>query len=196
MTAAQLRRRFIARFTSAESTGAMDPKTIDPHRWDEMLEDVAEIRNQSPAKLVRIDHRSSMAIDELRARVRLYVRILGTRLVVVDYLQLVRGPGKELRLQVAAVVEGLRRLAKDEGIGVIALSQLSRSDHELPTLARLKETGEIENAAHTVLLIHRPVSALGIQTGADQIIIAKQGRGATGAINVSLDLRHMQFVER
>jgi replicative DNA helicase len=110
----------------------------------------------SPCLYVETRHNR---IAEIAAHARRMQRQHGIVLVVVDYLQLIsREPGEESRrLGIDATVNALKRLAKDSGLSVMLLSQLSRSPtNEPPTMSRLKESGGIEEAADMILLLHRP----------------------------------------
>lgn len=83
----------------------------------------------------------------------------GYQVILVDYLQLIRAEGRDLREQVTAVSMGLHTLAQKHGICVIALSQLSRPDKEggkpkRPTMSSLRESGQLEQDADAVLLLY------------------------------------------
>ena len=109
-------------------------------------------------------------------------------------------PGKELREQVSAASNALRRIPKSEGVPVVALSQLSRprdrNENGRPSMVDLKESGAIEAHAHVVLLLYRPKNEQGEWTGEDEIIIAKQREGLVGWEPVVLDSKRLRFVER
>jgi replicative DNA helicase len=113
----------------------------------------------------------------------------------VDFLQLLKVPGKDRREAVSAAADGLRELAKQEHVAVVALSQLSRPKdlNEIPSMLSLKESGDIEAAAHTVLLLYQPVDDSKALTGKDEIIIGKQREGPTGTIPVLFDKRKLIF---
>jgi replicative DNA helicase len=97
----------------------------------------------------------------LRARARRLKREHGLGLVVVDYLQLMQVPGnKENRAtEIAEISRGLKVLAKELAVPVIALSQLNRSveqrEHKKPVMSDLRESGSIEQDADMILLIYR-----------------------------------------
>ena len=139
-----------------------------------------------------------MNATELAAVAKLHIRRHGVKLIVVDYLQIIDGPEREIRTRVGQVSNVLRALAKSEQVSVVALSQLRRpsDENELPTMFHLKESGDIEAHAHTVLLIHRPKGAQHEWTGEDVIIVAKQREGLVGSEPVRLDSNKLAFVER
>ena len=139
-----------------------------------------------------------MSADEMCTTAKFYIRRHGVRLVVVDYLQIINAGGQDIRARVGASSNALRSLAKAEGIGVVALSQLRRPADEAdrPTMFALKESGDIEAHAHTVLLLYRPKDESGQWSGRDEVIIAKQREGVVGTELVTLDSRILWFVPR
>jgi replicative DNA helicase len=145
-----------------------------------------------------VDDSASLTLQELTSRARLSVRRNGVKLVVVDYLRLVRSKGRDLREKVGNVADGLRQLAKNENICVVLLSQLARPGdiNERPTMLSLKESGDIEAHANIVLLLYMPVDNKNEPTGEDEIIIGKSREGPLGAIPVWLHKSRLQFVPR
>jgi replicative DNA helicase len=122
--------------------------------------------------------------------------------VVVDYLQLMTGRGRfeNRTLELAAISRGLKGLAKELNVPVLALSQLSRapearSDHR-PLLSDLRESGALEQDADVVLMIFRPEMYPDVkeeERGTAEIIIAKQRNGPTGSINLAFLREHTRF---
>jgi replicative DNA helicase len=114
----------------------------------------------SEAKIF-IDETPALTPTELRARARRVKREHGLSLVVVDYLQLMQVPGtKENRAtEIAEISRGLKVLAKELAVPVIALSQLNRAveqrEHKKPVMSDLRESGAIEQDADMILLIYR-----------------------------------------
>jgi replicative DNA helicase len=114
----------------------------------------------SEAKIF-IDETPALTPTDLRARARRLKREHGLGLVVVDYLQLMQVPGnKENRAtEIAEISRGLKVLAKELAVPVIALSQLNRSveqrEHKKPVMSDLRESGAIEQDADMILLIYR-----------------------------------------
>lgn len=137
-----------------------------------------------------IDDTSSLSIGDLVARARVLVRQHDVRMFVVDYLQLLAGRSKERRIAVTEVSNGLRDLAKSEGVAVVALSQLGRpvtkERFPRPNRFHLKESGDIENDAHLILLIYR-------QEDGTDIIVDKQRSGPTGDVPVYYDGDSMSY---
>ena len=148
---------------------------------------------------IYFDETAGLALSALRARARLMVRKHGCQLIFVDFLQLVEAEGDSRRERVAAVARGLKNLAKELQIGVVVASQLARPQRgtaQLPTMLDLKESGDIEAAADTILLIHRPyvLSHKEADRAKNQIIIGKQRNGPIGNIPVVFDEAHTRFL--
>jgi replicative DNA helicase len=117
------------------------------------------------------------------------------KLIVVDYLQLVRADARDVRERVSRVADALRQLAKAEQIPVVLLSQLRRPQNvnDPPTIVDLKESGDIEAHAHVVLLIHAPVAPDGKSMGEDVIIVAKNRNGTRGPVPVTFSPHKLRF---
>lgn len=127
-------------------------------------EELTEIKHAFDAirKLpIYIDDTSRSTITQLRSKaVQLHAE-KKLALVIIDYLQLVRGMGRDNRAQeVGDVSAGIRAIAKDLGVPIVALAQLSRDVEKEkgrePRLSDLRESGQIEADADAVLLMHRP----------------------------------------
>jgi len=142
---------------------------------------------------ILIDDSTPLTALELRARAR---RIRGDQgrldLVVVDYLQLMKGHSRiENRQQeISEISRSLKGLAKELRVPVLALSQLSRKIEDRPggrpQLADLRESGAIEQDADVVVFIHRPIREGSdfIRGGEVELIIGKQRNGPTGKAEV------------
>ncbi len=144
---------------------------------------------------------SAITIEKLTARARLAVRRDGVRLIVVDYAQIVSATGRDERLRVAAVSRGLTRLAKDENVPVIVLSQLARGDranpNRRPAMSDLRESSQLENDAHVVILLHREWDEANGRLSDDaELIVAKQRSGETGVLPVTFNRRSLLFEKR
>ena len=155
-----------------------------------------------------IDDSASISLAEMRAKARrLKQNSGGLDLVMIDYLQLMSaaqaGPGRkgfENRVQeVSAISRGLKAMAKELHVPVIALSQLSRSnekrDDKRPMLSDLRESGSIEQDADLVAFIHRESyydrseELTESDRAKSELILAKQRNGPTGTV-------HLNFVSR
>jgi replicative DNA helicase len=132
------------------------------------------------------------------ARAKLAIRRYGVKLIVVDYLRLAEVSGRELRERVGEAANTLRKLAKQENVAVVGLSQLKRPENinDRPSMIDLKESGDIEAHAHTVLLLYQPQDNKGEFTREDEIIIGKQRNGPLGSEPVRFNKDLLQFEPR
>ncbi|ABM94161.1 replicative DNA helicase [Methylibium petroleiphilum] len=148
----------------------------------------------SDAPLV-IDDTPSLSVNELIARANKRADAMGRLgLVVVDYMQLMAGgltSNIETRAgQVGEISRGLKRLARELGCPVVALSQLGRSpasrSDKRPTLADLRDSGAIECDADVIVLLYRDdyTRAASMCTGLTEIIVGKQRNGPTGTVRL------------
>jgi replicative DNA helicase len=99
-------------------------------------------------------------IASLKTSIRLWVRQHGLKAIYIDYLQKIKAPGMQRHLQIAEISGGLKELAKELDIPIIALAQLSRKiedrSQRLPMMSDLRESGDIEQDADVVLSLYRP----------------------------------------
>jgi replicative DNA helicase len=147
-----------------------------------------------------LDETSGITIHQLRARARRWVSQLGVKLIIVDYLQLVRAPSKrgdfQRQVEVSDVSAGIKGLAKELNVPVIVLAQLNRDTEKrknrVPQLSDLRESGSIEQDADKVILLHRPeldvddetsAADAGIQ-GMVDVIVAKNRNGPCGTLRM------------
>ncbi len=139
-----------------------------------------------------VDDTPGVSILELRAKARRLKAKHDIGLVVVDYLQLMDAPSSESRQQEISVISrGLKGLARELSIPVIALSQLSRAaerrDSFRPRLSDLRESGAIEQDADVVLMLFREeyYNPTEENKGIAEVIIAKQRNGPTGTVKLA-----------
>ena len=166
-----------------------------------------------------IDETPAITISSLSNRARRIKRLFGLNLIVVDYIQLMRPSGQknEGRVQeISEITQGLKALAKELNVPVLALSQLSRAveqrDDKIPQLADLRESGSIEQDADVVMFVYREeyylerkepkvgsVEHAEWQTkmndilGLAEIIIGKQRHGPTGNVHVEFEKMYTKF---
>lgn len=140
-----------------------------------------------------IDDRSDMSLAQIRAHLRALTRTHGhVGPVIIDYLGLIRpptgAPRDDRRVQVDAIARGLKLLARGLDVPVIALAQINRGPEgridKTPQMSDLRESGEIENAADTVLLLHRDLSGDGDPSEL-HIGIPKNRHGAVGRLELT-----------
>src|SRR6266567_6409595 len=157
---------------------------------------------------VWIDDTPGMTLLEMRSKARRLKAESGIGLVVVDYLQLMQGPmNSESRQQeVSQISRGLKALAKELGIPVVALSQLSRApeqrtgDNKRPQLSDLRESGAIEQDADLIMFLYRqefydgPTDKDGNSLeGKAEVIVGKQRNGPTGIVNLFFQKQFTRF---
>jgi len=176
---------------------------VDSHKmrtgslWRDDMQKVVRAMEQLAHAPIFIDDTPGIALSEMRAKARRLQQSQGKLdLIIVDYLQLMAGGSRryENRTQeVSAISRGLKGLAKEMKVPVVALSQLSRApesrggDHR-PQLADLRESGSIEQDADVVAFIFREEVYKPDEPeleGRAEIIIAKQRNGPTGRINLA-----------
>lgn len=158
MSAEQLASRVIAEQTKISSDSIRKGNLTD-EEYTRLFNTAKELQSLP----LYIDHTGAIPISTLTARARRLKRQYGLGLIVVDYLQLVRASssgGVENRVQeISIITQGLKALAKELEVPVLALSQLSRQvenrDDKRPQLADLRESGSIEQDADIVMFVYR-----------------------------------------
>lgn len=134
---------------------------------------------------IYIKDKSDMGIGYMRAVARSWVHHKGVKAILVDYLQLIKGNAKSPRERVADASVGLKQMAKELNVPVIAAAQINRGSEQEerpPKLSDLKESGQIEQDADVCLLLHPDQ-----ETHKLDIILAKQRDGATGVATVDFN---------
>ncbi len=184
---------------------------VDSHKmrtgslWRDDMDKVVQAMEQLAHAPIFIDDTPGISLSEMRAKARRLQQAQGKLdLLIVDYLQLMSGGGRryENRTQeVSAISRGLKGLAKELKVPVVALSQLSRApesrggDHR-PQLADLRESGSIEQDADVVAFIFREEVYKPDEPeleGHAELIIAKQRNGPTGKVKLAFVKRSTRF---
>ena len=156
---------------------------------------------------IHIDDTPAVSALELRAKCRrLFAKYQATdqpiRLIVVDYLQLMRGNERldNREQQISEISRSLKGLAKELGVPVLALSQLNRSlekrPDKRPMMSDLRESGAIEQDSDTILFIYREEVYEKDKEdvkGVAEIIIGKQRNGPIGSTNLAFIHEHTRF---
>ena len=189
MTEDEIVGRLVAADGKIDST-AIRSAQVSPRDWARLIDTTDRVR-QLP---LWIEDGSSQTIMSIRAAARRVAsKAGGLALIVVDYLQLVDAVGKVSNREqaVAEVSRGLKRLAGEMAVPVVALSQLNRAVEnradKRPALADLRESGAIENDSDVVILLfrdeyYRPDSP---DKGILELIVAKQRNGPVGTAKVA-----------
>ncbi len=215
MSAEQLATRIIA-----EQSGVASYKIRRGDVTDEDFHSVTEAARQMQHVPFFIDQTGGISIAQLTARARRLKRQRGLDVLVIDYLQLLSGSksgGQINRVQeLTEITTGLKALAKELAVPVIALSQLSRQvenrEDKRPQLSDLRESGSIEQDADIVLFVYREEYYLqnkqpeiGTEdhakwmmkceqaNGKAEVIIGKSRHGPTGSIELQFDAEVTRF---
>ncbi|NMH28177.1 replicative DNA helicase [Flavobacterium silvaticum] len=162
MSSVQLITRLISSETGLSSEKLRTGK-LEQHEWNQLS---VKVKNLEKAPLF-IDDTPSLSIFDLRAKSRRLASQHGIKLIIVDYLQLMtaggnsKGGGGNREQEISTISRNLKALAKELGVPVIALSQLSRAvetrgSSKRPLLSDLRESGAIEQDADIVSFIYRP----------------------------------------
>lgn len=151
-----------------------------------------------------IDDSAGMSVLEMRAKARRLKAEHGLSMIIVDYLQLMRGRGNAERREqeISEISRSLKGLAKELHLPVVALSQLnrgveSRTDKK-PNLADLRESGAIEQDADVIIFLYRDEvyhKDRNDKKGKAEIIVAKQRNGPTGEIPLTFLSQCTRFVD-
>jgi replicative DNA helicase len=195
MEAVRIALRCISHSGIAKPRNVRDPRFASPPVWSNIVQ-APEIVKAWP---MWIDDTPGLTIRELKHKARYAVARHNVRLVVVDYIGLVRGPGRTEYERVTETASGLRLLARETRCPVLALCQLNREAKDLskePVLGDLRNTGEIEQSADVVGLLHRPPDPqvegelLGMR---GLFIMAKVRDGIAGKVKITFQADTLTF---
>lgn len=173
MTQAELGTRLLSQY------GPISMKSLRDHTFTETdYKSMALARLQIQGAPLFIDATGDATLGQIRAHARQVGRGGDLVCIAIDYLQLVAGgEGESRELRVASIAHGLKQLAKELNVVVVAAAQLkrgqSRRPADLPTLEDLRESGSIENEADLVILMHRDVQ----KKPNDLVMVVAKNRG-------------------
>lgn len=149
-----------------------------------------------------VDDRSSLSVSQIRAKARAMKRRGELGVVVVDYLGLVRPVANrsgDRRVEVDGISRGLKELAKDLRVPVVALAQLNRGSEarmgRRPIMSDLRESGQIEADADVVILLHRDTEDPADLGSTLHLIVAKNRHGPTRDIELAFQGRFSRATE-
>lgn len=214
MSAEQLATRILSERTGISSS-LIRRGGITERDFDKIRDHAIEMQNLP----FYVDDSGGLSISQLTARARRLKRQKGLDILIIDYIQLLSGSGKRSDNRVQEVTEittGLKALAKELNVPIIALSQLSRQvenrDDKRPQLSDLRESGSIEQDADVVLFVYREEYYLQnkepkegtpehekwrlemeLVHGKAEVIIGKQRHGPTGTIKLHFDSSVTRF---
>jgi replicative DNA helicase len=203
MSEAELAQRFIASQASIKGDDLRKGRLKDESKWKRVLRVAADY----DAAPLYVDDSSDLGILDVRAKARRLHQQSpdGLGLVIVDYLQLMRADSRiENRVQqVGEMSRGLKILARELDVPVIALSQLSRAvesrsaTDKRPMLSDLRESGQIEQDADLVIFIYRDEYYFPETTeapGEAELIIAKHRNGGLGTVHLTFQNEYPRFL--
>jgi replicative DNA helicase len=142
----------------------------------------------------RVDDSAGISADKIAMAVRRHKRTLNTKLVVVDYAQILHEPDeRERRQQIRRSAQVLHDLARDEGVAVVLVAQLNRGperrDNHRPIMADLDEAGALEQLAYAIMFLYRDevYNRETAARGEGEVIVAKIKQGPTGTAALRWD---------
>jgi replicative DNA helicase len=199
MTQQELTLRALAAEASISLEGMLDGNTTP----DELARLEVATRRLYPAPLW-IDDTPSQSVLQIRAKARRMKAQQNIGLIVIDYLQYVIAEAENRTQEVGKITRGLKALAKELDIPIVALSQLSREvekrAEKRPVMSDLRESGDIEQDADAVILLYRPEYYQGPAddkgnnlAGKAEAIIAKQRNGPTGSVELYFRAEAVRF---
>jgi replicative DNA helicase len=198
MSSAQLAQRLVCAYGHGVDAQKLRKRMLSDEEINYLLMHVCPDFETAP---LFIDDTPGMSAMELRSKARRLKQRHDIRAVFVDYLQLMHTPQAENRqVEIAAISRGLKSLARELDIPVIAMAQLNRMPEgrsdKRPLMSDLRESGAIEQDADVVLLIHReeyykPEDET--VRGLAELIIAKQRNGPTGNLTLSFNKKLTRF---
>ncbi|WP_237155448.1 replicative DNA helicase [Oryzibacter oryziterrae] len=215
MSSEQLATRILAE-QSEISSSDIRRGSIDEQQFSKL----AAVAQRMQTLPLYVDHTGGISIAQLAARARRLKRQRGLDVLIVDYLQLLSGSSKSSQSnrvqEITEITTGLKALAKELVVPIIALSQLSRQvenrDDKRPQLADLRESGSIEQDADVVMFIYRDEYYMQSRmpkegteeffkwqaemervAGKAEVIIGKQRHGPTGTVQLAFDASVTRF---
>ncbi len=203
MASLQLVNRLISAEAELESDKIRRGSLVD-FEWQQLVHRT----NRLSSAPIFIDDTPALSILELRAKCRRLKAEHNVQLIVVDYLQLMKGDTQGNREQeIASISRALKGVAKELDVPVVALSQLSRGvetrgGDKRPQLSDLRESGSIEQDADIVMFLYRPeyykitVDEEGLPTnGMAEVIVAKNRNGSTDTVRLKFIGKYTKFAD-
>ncbi|MBQ2802794.1 MAG: replicative DNA helicase [Lachnospiraceae bacterium] len=178
-------------FSLESSVDAQKLRTgqLSDQEWERLIESAGVIGRSN----LIIDDTPGISISELRSKCRKFKLEHNLSMIIIDYLQLMSGSGRSdsRQQEISDISRSLKSVARELGVPVLALSQLSRAveqrpDHR-PMLSDLRESGAIEQDADVVMFIYRDdyYNHDSEKKGVSEIIIAKQRNGPIGTVELA-----------
>ncbi len=201
MSKEQLAQRFVALESGIEQQKLRTGRFMDED-WDPLVGAVGKLAELGE-RGIRIDDTSEITLLQMRSQARRWILEYGIELIIIDYLQLVKtGDNRKYenrQQEVSAISRGLKGMARELNVPVLALAQLSRAlesrQSKIPQLSDLRESGSIENDADVVMFIYRDevYNPNTERRGQADVIVAKQRNGPLGEVALMFDQAKSRF---
>jgi replicative DNA helicase len=197
MGAAQLVQRMICAEANVDAQ-RMRTGYLEGDDWEKLTMAIGSLSEAS----IYIDDSPSITVTEIRAKCRRLKKEKGLGMILIDYLQLIHGRGKgdNRQQEVSEISRTLKQIARELGVPVIALSQLSRGveqrQDKRPMMSDLRESGSIEQDADIVAFLYRDdyYDKESEKKNIIEIIIAKQRNGPVGTVELAFLKNYNKFV--
>jgi replicative DNA helicase len=160
--------------------------------WNKFNAGLLSVKEQA----LIVDDTPALHINQIKTRARIAKKKYGIDFIVVDYIGLARGDGESQNIRVQNVSQGIKALAKELDVPIIALAQLNRSGQEgRPKTTSLRDSGSIEQDADCVMFIYRDevYNENTAHKGVAEVIVAAQRSGKTGTAYLQSDLKSYRF---
>jgi len=196
MTKRELTQRLLAE-RAAVSVPQMRSGKLEEDQWSR----ISTCQGNADGQLLFLIDRSAIGVPYVRATARKIKRHHGLSLIVIDYLGLMKGEGQTRTQEVGSLSRGLKALAKELNVPIIALAQLNRATEirqdKCPQLSDLRDSGEIEQDADIVAMLHREELHNPAQewSGLSELYIRKNRNGELGNVLLMYQGEFMKFSE-
>ncbi|MBP1927009.1 replicative DNA helicase [Sedimentibacter acidaminivorans] len=194
--------QYVQRIISMESmveSGKLRSGNLDDEDWNRLLSVMSVVSNYK----IHVDDTASITLFEMMSKCRRLKIEKGLDLIIVDYLQLMSGGGKNnsnRQQEISDISRGLKAMARELNCPVVALSQLSRApelrtDHR-PIMSDLRESGAIEQDADVVMMLYRDEyyhKEESEKKGITEVIITKQRNGPVGTVELAWIGQYTKF---
>jgi len=197
MSSEELSQRYISYFSQIENY-KIRSGNLKTNEHEHITNSLYQLEND-----FYVDDDTKTTINDIKAKAQLHKAKHGLNVLIIDYLQLVKGTKANREQEIAEISRNLKIIAKDLGITVICLAQLNRNSEQRadkrPMLSDLRESGSIEQDADIVMFPFRPQyyeqEQVDVENDAE-LIIAKNRHGSTITIPVTFEGKYTKYTER
>lgn len=193
----ELSLRLLAQRTGIGMHALRGGEVTADHQWAALSREIGAAQQQR----LFIDDRGGIGLAYVRARAKRVARKSGLGLIVIDYIGLMKGDDsrQNRNQELGAISRGLKALAKELCVPVIACAQLNRAvenrPDKRPHLHDLRDSGEIEQDADIVMMLHREEATNDAPEwrGVGELLVRKNRNGPTGDVRLSFDAQAVRF---